>query len=411
MEERAKGNAIVLHSIGPILHSQGNHSAYADLADLTHSDKTSAHMLDYFLLQVVNCAILRKTFQALYSALQNVADPRADPQTIISRAQNELNLCAASTAMEAGRTMKSLLMDVVANMQNPNPLDTAIPTGFRIIDESTNGGIRRGQLCLFGGLRHTGKTAWARCCAINQGKAGYKVLCFFAESSDADEGVNSMAVLTGYPTKSFSGKKEEALTKMLSGRMIEASKNVLDIRIDTTPSLSVEMIENRCRYLKQTKGLDVIFIDYLQLLQGDIARGQNREQYVSEQARRIKVLARELDCAIILLVQLNDEVAPEDIPEIRHLRESKGPANHADCVMLLQAPHGIGHKSNQSSGERQLRQIWNRKWRGVGASDEPWALDFHGQTQRFHTEYATVKLQDKEIPETNQTKKPYGNRY
>jgi replicative DNA helicase len=259
---------------------------------------------------------------------------------------------------------------------------------------------------LFGGLRHTGKTAWARCCAINQGKAGYKVVCFFAESSDADEGVNSMAVLTGFPTKSFCGKKKETLTKLLCEKMIDASRNVPDVSIDTTASLSVEMIENRCRYIKQTKGLDVIFIDYLQLLQGDMARGQNREQYVSEQARRIKVLARELDCAIFMLVQLNDEVAPEDVPEIRHLRESKGPANHADCVMLLQAPNGIGHKSNQGAEERQLRHIWNRKWRGVGASDEAWAIDFHGQTQRFHNEYATVRSNPKE--ESTQPKKQYG---
>ena len=405
MEERAKGNPITEVSIGSLLYP---HGLNADFAEMVKSERTHADGLTYFLDQVVNCALLRKTFQVLYTALQNVADPRVDAHTSIAKAQNELNLCAASTAMEAGRTLKSLLMDVVDNMRTHDPKNTAIPTGIKPIDSVTNGGVRRGQLCLIGALRHLGKTSLARCIALNQGKSGYKVLCFFAESSDADEGANSMAVLTGYAAKNFTGQKESNLFTGLSKKMIEAATTAPDIRIDTTASLSIEVIENRARYLKQTKGLDVIFVDYLQFLQGDQQRGQNREQQVSEQARRLKILARELDVSLYLLVQLNDEISPEEAPEIRHIRESKGPSNHADCILLMSSPNGIGHDPSNSETQRQLRQLWNRKWRGVGAMTKPINLDFHGPTQKFSNETATISFEPEPEPKP---KSSYARRF
>lgn len=389
MEQRSKGHPVTENSIIlPLVHAG---ITPGDFAEIVQSKNIDQPRFNYHLAQVINCELLRKAFSATYAALKEFSNPVSSALDSISRAQNSLNLCAAMTNQQAGRSLKSLLADVVENMQTHDPKNTAIPTGFKPIDSVTNGGVRRGQMCLIGALRHVGKTAWARCAAINAGIAGYKVLCFFAESSDADEGANSMAVLTGYAAKHFTGQKETNLFSGLSKKMIEAATNAPDIRIDTTASLSIETIENRARYLKQTKGLDVIFVDYLQFLQGDMSRGQNREQQVSEQARRLKILARELDCALYLLVQLNDEIAPEESPEIRHIRESKGPSNHADCILLMSAPNGIGHDPGNNETQRQLRQLWNRKWRGVGAMTKPINLDFHGPTQKFSNEIATIQ--------------------
>lgn len=388
LEQKAKGHPVTENGIIlPLVHAG---VPPADFAEIVQSKNIETTKFNYHLAQVINAELLRKAFTAAYAALKEFADPISSALDSISRAQNALNMCAALTNQQAGRTLRTLLADVVKNMQTHDPANTAIPTGFKPIDSVTNGGVRRGQMCLIGALRHVGKTAWARCCAINAGQAGYKVLCFFAESSDADEGANSMAVLTGYAAKNFTGQKETNLFTGIAKKMIEAATSAPDIRIDTTASLSIDTIENRCRYLKQTKGLDVIFVDYLQFLQGDQTRGQNREQQVSEQARRLKILARELDCALYLLVQLNDEISPEEAPEIRHIRESKGPSNHADCILLMSAPGGIGHDPGDNETQRQLRQLWNRKWRGVGAMTKPINLDFHGPTQKFSNETATI---------------------
>jgi replicative DNA helicase len=106
---------------------------------------------------------------------------------------------------------------------------------------------------------------------------------------------------------------------------------------------------------------------------------------LADDARRIKVLARQLDIVIYLLVQLNDEVAPEDTPEIRHIRESKGPSNHADVILLMSAPDGISHNPTDENNHNhtQRRHLWVRKWRGVGAFSEPLNLSFNGASQRF----------------------------
>jgi replicative DNA helicase len=135
--------------------------------------------------------------------------------------------------------------------------------------------------------------------------------------------------------------------------------------------------------LAATKGIDVVFVDYLQFMSTKSRPGQSREQLVADDARRLKILARQLDIVIYLLVQLNDEITPEQEPLLSHLRESKGPANHADCVLLISAPDGIAHDPSAASFATTKRLIWNRKWRGSGAFNKAIQIEFRGATQQF----------------------------
>lgn len=272
-------------------------------------------------------------------------------------------------------------MDLVENMQNPQSKAKPIPTGITKIDENTRGGPRRGQMVLIGALRHVGKTAFVRQVALNTASSGYKVLAFLAESSDEEEAANSMSVMSGHPTEKF--RDSDHLEKGTKDAMMRVmSGDIPDLRIDTEPNLSVGLIESKCQLLKATQGVDVVIIDYLQFLKTNGTKGQNREQMVAEDARRIKVMARQLNIVVYLLVQLNDEISVEEEPEVKHMRESKGPANHADITLLMSAPDGISHDKNAAGGT-QKRSLWNRKWRGVGAFKQPFDLTFKGSTQQF----------------------------
>ena len=331
-----------------------------------------------FLRNVQNAACLRRIYISCHNTLKSISDPFTAPFRAIGDLKSELELCERATSTEIGKSLGEMWHAMIERMQGLTEQLPPIPTGIRQID--SKGMPRKGQMVLIGALRHVGKTALARQIAINCGKQKLKTLCFFAESSYEDEAANTMAVMSGVRTSDFSGAQQ------ITAGMVKSMKQVLDdkptVRIDTEPNLSVDTISHRCRILKATKGLDVVFVDYLQFLNTKTQKGQTREQAISEDARALKVLARELDVVLYLLVQLNDEVQPHEIPELRHIRESKGPVNHADIIWLMSAPDGIDHDPTSESGI-QRRQLWNRKWRGVGAFSIPFELKFKGSTQQF----------------------------
>ena len=383
LDEHKKGTPMTESALCLQMQANGVLNNFIDVAVSGNAD---VYRFSYYLAEIINAQVLRKAFSSCYTALKKLADPTVNAIEVIGAAQSDLTSCMAVAKPNNGSTLKELWHTLVEQMQmkeNPTP---PVATGLSAIDNRARGGPRRQQLVLIGALRHVGKTALARQLAINAGTAGRKVLCFFAESADIDEAANTMAVMSGLPAKLFTGDSRtieagtiKAMTRTMTGV-------IPDIRIDTEPNMSVDLIESRCRYAKETEGLDVVFIDYLQFLNSRQAfKGQNREQMLADDARRIKVLARQLDVLIYLLVQLNDEVAPEDTPEICHIRESKGPANHADVILLMSAPDGISHDPTDSGNDRaiQRRHLWVRKWRGVGAFSAPINLHFNGSSQRF----------------------------
>jgi len=358
------------------------HLNVGELAEIftgQHSDP--AHFTHY--LKTVSAKLqLRRIYETCYKALQAAIEPEADPQTVIGTAKAGIELAETSTDTTVGLTLKELWLQLHDRMSGTAPQSPPIATGITLLDRLTRGGPRRGQMVLLGGLRHTGKTALARWIAMNNGGT-HKVLCFFAESSNYEESNNTMAVAAGVPTSHFGGDARQTEKGTANAMIRTISGSIPNVRIDTEPNLTCDRIESKCRLLAATKGVDVVFVDYLQFMSTKSRPGQNREQLVADDARRLKILARQLDIVIYLLVQLNDEITPEQEPLLIHLRESKGPANHADCVLLMRAPEVIAHDPSASAYTTTKRLLWNRKWRGSGAFTKPIPLDFRGATQQF----------------------------
>jgi replicative DNA helicase len=135
-------------------------------------------------------------------------------------------------------------------------------------------------------------------------------------------------------------------TKLRTGKLSRADWDDINIAldnlsgakifIDDTPGVSVMEIRNKCRRLKAEKGLDLIIIDYLQLMTAQ-GRVESRQQEISTLTRQLKMLAREIDCPVIVLSQLSraPEQRTEHRPQLSDLRESGSIEQDADIVLFL----------------------------------------------------------------------------
>lgn len=137
------------------------------------------------------------------------------------------------------------------------------------------------------------------------------------------------------------------------------------------PAVTLEYIKSVCRTQKRRHGLDLVCVDYLQLL--NLARMASREQQVAEIARQFKILSRELDCAVILPAQLNRETERRGKPSLGDLRESGGIEAHADMVILLARQRfAEGHgAAGDYTGDVSL-DIAKNRFGPTGSFELPW---------------------------------------
>ncbi|MEE0409992.1 MAG: replicative DNA helicase, partial [Clostridia bacterium] len=212
---------------------------------------------------------------------------------------------------------------------------TGIPTGFEELNKRT-GGFHGGELIIIAGRPGMGKSAFAvniaEYVSINLGKT----VAIFNLEMPREQIVNrilcSQALVSNGRIRTGTMEPDDW----------EKICNVADtiakapIYIDDSASITVSQIRAKCRRLKQTKNLDMIVIDYLQLMQGS-GRTESRQQEISEISRSLKVLAKELDIPVIALSQLKRESEGQKgkKPILSDLRESGAIEQDADMVMFL----------------------------------------------------------------------------
>ncbi|MBQ2161534.1 MAG: replicative DNA helicase, partial [Firmicutes bacterium] len=133
------------------------------------------------------------------------------------------------------------------------------------------------------------------------------------------------------------------------------------IHIDDTPGISMVEIRNKCRRLKADKGLDLILIDYLQLMSSP-ERSDNRVGEISAISRNLKLLAREMDCPVVALSQLSraPEQRPDHHPNLADLRESGSIEQDADVVMFLYRDDYYNKENSEKPGVCEINIAKNR---------------------------------------------------
>lgn len=230
---------------------------------------------------------------------------------------------------------------------------TGIPTGIPRLDELT-GGWQPGNLILTAARPGQGKTQLDLMFATVAAKADYTVLFFTLEMMHTevgermlltDSGVDYRKVRRGIVTDSDMGLLEASLLKMEG----------LPLYVDDTPYIGIDRLCSIAKSMKARKGVDLLIVDYLQLLGVASKSGRTREQEVAECTRKLKSLARLLECPVIVSSQLNRQVEMtyDHRPELRHLRESGAIEQDADLVLMLYRPES-------GDGRRELIVAKNR---------------------------------------------------
>lgn len=252
----------------------------------------------------------------------------------------------------AART-SSLMADLEFRVANRGKL-TGLDTGFKRINDTTNG-WQRGDLIIFAARPSMGKTALlcnttlaAAEFALEEGSTRRRrvALVFSMEMKARQLEYRYLSALSGIPAMRLSAGymgPSGSDDWVALNRAIERMHNA-GIYIDDTPALTVGDVRAECRRLQAEEGLDLVAIDYVQLMQGSLSRkNATRTEELSDISRRLKVLAGELDVPIILLSQLKRTGGGR--PKLEDLRESGGLEQDADIVAML-------HRKNHKEGGR-----------------------------------------------------------
>ncbi len=229
--------------------------------------------------------------------------------------------------------MSDTVQTIMKRVQNRGEL-SGVTTGFTDLN-SLLGGFQKSDLVLLAARPSMGKTALAVNLAVNAAKAGKKVAMFSLEMSKTQIGQRILASFAQMNLSSlFKGELEGQDLVNLITASNELSK--YSLHIDDTAAISLIELKAKLRRLKMEEGLDLVIVDYLQLMTTG-ERIENRVQEISQISRGLKVIAKELDVPVLALSQLSRalEQRPDKRPKLSDLRESGAIEQDADIVMFL----------------------------------------------------------------------------
>lgn len=256
------------------------------------------------------------------------------------------------------------------------------PCGFTLIDRK--GGMERGELMIIAGRNSNGKTSFALCCAVGVAQRGTPVGIFSLEMTNAQLGTRIASLLTGVNGESIkradmTQQEWDALTRL---------DDALPIYFDEVRSPNITEIIGNIKAMVAQKGVQVVVIDYLQLLS---SRERERVQQVGAIAHSLETLSKQLEITIILISQLRRNVDKDPTPRMEELKESGDIADAADSIYLVYRPerHGAQWRYPDMSenwsaidprGTALLMCCKNRN----GAMEAEQMLGFDATTTRFY---------------------------
>jgi replicative DNA helicase len=252
------------------------------------------------------------------------------------------------------RTLGSCLSESITQAQErekraKNGLLSGVPSGLSELDRMTTG-FKEGEVVILAARPSMGKTAMMMHMAMSAAMKGFSVVVFELEMSAShltdrmiigEAAINSENYRNGYIAKEDWPKIEEASARIAK----------LPITIDDNPSVSISYISRVARKLKKQGKCDIIFIDYMGLMDmADPQKNRNREQEVAGTSRMLKILAKKMNVPIIVLSQLNreSEKSSNKEPMLSMLRDSGSIEQDADIVIFIHRPEYYGQKEDEN---------------------------------------------------------------
>ncbi|MGL6023564.1 MAG: replicative DNA helicase, partial [Cetobacterium sp.] len=297
---------------------------------------TAANILTYAKI-IKEKATLRKLGDIGTKIVEMTYEGYEDVDTILDKAEGMIFKVAESKESKDIISLKEVVTNEFERLEKllqNKGVTTGISTGFKHFDEMTSG-FHPSDLVILAARPSMGKTAFALNLALNASmKGGKGVLVFSLEMSSSQLLQRLLAIEAGIGLQKirngFLGEDDWGKLGIASGRLANAEINIADV-----PNVNVLEIRSIARRLKAAGKLDMIVIDYLQLIKGTSGKSDNRQQEISDISRSLKGIARELDIPIIALSQLSraPEQRADRRPMLSDLRESGAIEQDADMVV------------------------------------------------------------------------------
>lgn len=307
------------------------------LADLSNEISTTAN-IRYYCGIVEEKSILRKLIRASNEIIAKGYDDNEDIGSIIELAEKKIFDITQKKSQEGPEDIKTVLIESLSKIEKMAESQgslTGVTTGFIDLDNKTSG-LQKSDLVLVAARPAMGKTAFTLNVAINAALKGGASVGIFSLEMSKDQLVQRMLSAEAHIElqKIIHGNISEDEWPKLISAMGPLSK--ANIFIDDTPGITLTELKAKCRKLKIEKGLDLVMIDYLQLMSGE-GKTESRQQEISTISRGLKGLAKELDCPVVALSQLSraPELRSDHRPILSDLRESGAIEQDADIVMFL----------------------------------------------------------------------------
>jgi replicative DNA helicase len=308
------------------------------LSDLAAAVPTAANV-DYYAQIVEEKSMLRRLIRVAtqiastgYSAAEEVSE-------LIGDAEKKILELSQRGSSGSFIPIKDVLMETFERIEflfnNRGTMTTGIPSGYMDLDRMTSG-FQKSDLIILAARPSVGKTAFALNVAQNVAIRANETVAIFSLEMSAIQLVQRMicaeANIDAHRLRT--GMLEDEDWEKLTMGISALSQS--QIYIDDTPGITVTEIRSKCRRLKAERGLGMVMIDYMQLIQGR-GKGDNRQQEISEISRTLKMIARELEVPVIALSQLSRAVEQrqDKRPMMSDLRESGSIEQDADIVAFL----------------------------------------------------------------------------
>jgi len=216
-----------------------------------------------------------------------------------------------------------------------------VPTGLRDLDDKL-GGLHQSDLIIIAGRPSMGKTSLATNIAFNaaqniQENSRKSSVAFFSLEMSSEQ--LSTRIISEQARIGSNDIRRGRISDEQFDQFLETSKNIseLPLFIDETPAISIAAMSNRARRIKRLHGLDLIVVDYIQLMKGSLNNKDGRVQEISQITQGLKAIAKELGVPVLALSQLSRQVEQRDDhkPQLADLRESGSIEQDADVVMFV----------------------------------------------------------------------------
>ncbi len=304
----------------------------------------SAANVEYHARIILQKHIQRELISISSEIIKDAYEDTTDVFNLLDKAENKLFDVSETNLRRGIEEMPALVKqardEIIAARDSDNHL-VGIPTGFTELDRMTNG-WQRSDLIILAARPSMGKTALALTMARNMAVDFKKSVAIFSLEMSAVQLV----------TRLISSESEIRSDKMKRGDLAGHEWQKLDskiqqlieanIYIDDTPALTIFELRAKCRRLKQQHNIEMVFVDYLQLMSGGGDNRGNREQEISQISRSLKALAKELNIPVLALSQLSRAVenrpGQSKRPILSDLRESGAIEQDADLVLFIYRP-------------------------------------------------------------------------